>query len=324
MKPSMSGEDTIFVAGHRGLVGSGIVRRLHKAGCPHILTRTSSELDLRDQGAVRHFFAEQRPRRVVLAAARVGGIQANNTFPAEFLRDNLLIQTNVIDAAYATGTEKLLFLASSCCYPRLCPQPMKEGYLLSGPLEPTNEGYALAKVAGIKMCALYQRQYGFRAIAAMPTNVYGPGDNFHPAYSHVIPAMLRRFHEAKCAGTDMVSIWGTGNARREFLHVDDLADALVFLMENYEEEEHINVGFGTDVSIRELAELIARVVGYEGKICFDVTKPDGMPQKLLDVSRMAGLGWKPAIGLAEGLIATYAWFLEQKEILRVDAAATRT
>ncbi len=300
----------IFVAGHRGLVGSAILRKLQAEGYTNLVTRTRAELDLRDQAAVNRFFAEERPEYVFLAAAKVGGILANSTYPADFIRDNLQIQTNVIDAAYRNGVKKLLFLGSSCIYPKYAPQPMKEEYLLTGPLEPTNEWYAVAKIAGIKMAQAYRRQYGFNAISLMPTNLYGPGDNFDLETSHVIPALIRKFHEAKVEGRPHVVVWGTGKPRREFLHVDDLADAALFLMNNYDGEEIINVGVGEDVSIRELAELIQDVVGFEGEIVFDTTKPDGTPRKLLDVSRLQALGWKAKIPLREGLASTYRWYVE--------------
>ncbi|WP_117237361.1 GDP-L-fucose synthase [Thermus sediminis] len=298
----------IYVAGHRGLVGGAILRRLRAEGYENLVLRTRQELDLTDQRAVYRFFEEERPEYVFLAAAKVGGILANATYPADFIRENLLIQTNVIDAAYRYGVKKLLFLGSSCIYPKLAPQPMKEEYLLTGPLEPTNEAYAVAKIAGIKMVQAYRRQYGFRAISLMPTNLYGPGDNFDLETSHVIPALIRKFHEAKEAGQKEVVVWGTGTPRREFLHVDDLADAAVFLMRHYEEEEIINVGVGEDISVRELASLIARVVGFEGEIVYDPTKPDGTPRKLLDVSRLFAMGWRPKVSLEEGLRQTYAWF----------------
>ena len=309
--PAMRADSRVYVAGHRGLVGGAIVRALATQGMTNVVTRTSAELDLRDQRAVNAFFAAERPEYVFLAAARVGGIHANSIYPAEFLRDNLLIQANIIDAAYRNGCKKLLFLGSSCIYPKLCPQPIKEEYLLTGPLEPTNEWYAIAKIAGIKMCQAYRRQYCFDAISAMPTNLYGPGDNFHPENSHVLPALIRRFHEAKEAGAPEVAIWGTGTPRREFLYVDDLAGALVFLMQEYSEEEHINVGCGQDVTIVELAKLVAEVVGYEGKIVTDLAKPDGTPQKLLDVGRIEALGWRAKTDLRDGVEKTYAWFKKQ-------------
>lgn len=302
----------IFVAGHRGLVGSAILRKLQTEGYSNIVTRTREELDLRDQQAVNRFFEEERPEYVFLAAAKVGGILANSTCPADFIRDNLQIQTNVIDAAYRYGVKKLLFLGSSCIYPRNAPQPMKEEYLLTGSLEPTNEWYAIAKIAGIKMCQAYRRQYGFNAICVMPTNLYGPGDNFDLETSHVIPALIRKFHEAKAEGKSHVVVWGTGKPRREFLYVDDLADALLFLMEHYNSEEIINVGIGKDITIQELAELIREVVGYEGDIVFDLSKPDGVPRKLLDVSRIHALGWQAKTPLREGLEKTYRWYVEHR------------
>jgi GDP-L-fucose synthase len=314
---TMNKDARVFVAGHRGLVGSAIVRRLQRAGFANLLLRTHAELNLLDAAAVDRFFAAERVDYVFLAAAKVGGIRANDTYPADFLRDNLQIQTHVIDAAWRNGVQKLLFLGSSCIYPKLAPQPIKEESLLTGPLEPTNEWYAIAKIAGLKLCQAYHRQHGFDAIAAMPTNLYGPGDNFSLLDSHVLPALLRRFHDAKASGTPEVVVWGSGTPRREFLHVDDLADALLFLMERYADEAPVNVGWGEDLTIRELATLVARVVGYEGRLSFDTTKPDGTPRKLLDVSRLQGLGWRPTIRLEEGLKQTYAWFLENQTTLRV-------
>ncbi len=302
----------IYVAGHRGLVGSAILRRLQAEGYTNLVVRTRQELDLTNQAAVERFFAQERPEYVFLAAAKVGGILANATYPADFIRDNLLIQTHVIDAAYRHGAKKLLFLGSSCIYPKYAPQPMKEEHLLTGPLEPTNEAYAVAKIAGIKMAQAYRRQYGFNAISLMPTNLYGPGDNFDLQTSHVLPALIRKFHEAKERGDRPVVVWGTGKPRREFLHVDDLADAAVFLMQHYDEEQIINVGVGEDISIAELAALIKRIVGYEGKIVYDTSKPDGTPRKLLDVSRLFALGWRPKISLEEGIRQTYAWFLAHR------------
>ena len=299
----------IYVAGHRGLVGSAVVRALQRRGFLRLIVRTHGELDLRDQRATAAFFATEKPACVFLAAARVGGIHANSAYHAEFLRDNLLIQANCIDSAWKNGCAKLLFLGSSCIYPRLCPQPVKEEYLLTGPLEPTNEPYALAKITGVKMCQAYRKQYGFDAISAMPTNLYGPGDNFHPENSHVLPALIRRFHEAKESGAPRAAVWGTGEPRREFLYADDAGEALVFLMENYSGPAPINIGCGEDLTIRELAALVAKVVGYAGAIGCDASKPDGAPQKLLDVSRMAALGWKAATPLEEGLRKTYAWYL---------------
>jgi GDP-L-fucose synthase len=312
----MDTDARIFVAGHRGLVGSAIVRRLRHAGYGNLLLRTRAELDLRDPAAVDRFFAAERPSHVFLAAAKVGGIRANDTYPADFLRENLQIQTAVIDAAWRHGTTKLLFLGSSCIYPKLAPQPIREESLLTGPLEPTNEWYAIAKIAGLKLCQAYRRQHGFDAISAMPTNLYGPGDNFNLLDSHVLPALIRRCHEAKASHAPELVVWGTGTPRREFLHVDDLADALLFLMQHYADESHVNVGWGEDLSIRELAELVARVVGYEGRLTFDATKPDGTPRKLLDVSRLNGLGWSPTIRLEHGIRTTYEWYLENPAAVR--------
>jgi GDP-L-fucose synthase len=312
----MNKGEIVYVAGHRGLVGSAVVRRLAAGGNSNLLLRTHAELELRDQQAVNEFFESERPSQVYLAAAQVGGILANDTKPVDFLRDNLQIQTNVIDAAMRFGTEKLLFLGSSCIYPKHAPQPMPESCLLTGPLEPTNEWYAIAKIAGVKLCQAYRRQYGFKAIAAMPTNLYGPGDNFNLATSHVLPALMRKFHEARVSGASSVIVWGTGEPRREFLHVDDLADALLFLMQNYDGEELVNVGWGEDLSIRELAELIKSIVGFHGVIEFDSTKPDGTPRKLLDTTRLNRLGWRPRIGLEAGLQSTYAWFIQHESQLR--------
>lgn len=300
----------IYVAGHRGLVGAALVRRLRRAGFVNLILRTRAELDLTDQPAVERFFQAEKPEFVFLAAARVGGIQANRTRPAEFIYENLAIQTNVIHAAWRHGVRKLLFLGSSCIYPKYAPQPMREEYLLSGPLEPTNQPYAVAKIAGLEMCRAYRRQYGFNAISLMPTNLYGPGDNFDLESSHVLAAMIRKFHEAKLAGLPQVVLWGTGTPRRELLHVDDLADAALFLMERYEGEDPINVGTGEDLSICELAELVRAVVGYEGGIVFDSSMPDGTPRKLLDVSRLHALGWRHRIGLREGVEQTWHWFRE--------------
>jgi GDP-L-fucose synthase len=298
----------IFVAGHRGLVGSSIVRHLAASGHGNLLTRTRAELDLTNQTAVEQFFAAERPEYVFLAAAKVGGILANSELPAEFIRDNLLIQTNVIDAAWRHGVRKLEFLGSSCVYPKFARQPITEDQLLAAPLEPTNEAYAVAKIAGIGMCKAYRLQHGFPAISLMPTNLYGPGDNFDPKNSHVLSALLRRFHEAKESGAPSVTVWGSGQPRREFLHVDDLAAAAVFLMKNYDAGQIINVGTGKDISIAELSELIREIVGYEGKIVFDTNRPDGTPRKLLDVSRFDAMGWKPQIGLREGIESTYEWY----------------
>jgi GDP-L-fucose synthase len=300
----------IYVAGHRGLVGSAVMRSLQKRGFENLIVRSHQDLDLTEQSAVRQFFDANRPQAVIMAAARVGGIHANNSHPAGFLRDNLLIQDNVIDAAYRSGVEKFVFLGSSCIYPKMAPQPIKEDYLLTGPLEPTNEWYAIAKIAGIKMCQAYRREYGFNAISLMPTNLYGPGDNFDLQSSHVLPALIRKFHEAKARGDKSVDIWGTGTPRREFLHVDDLADAVVYLLQNYDGEPIVNIGWGEDVTIRELAGMVMSAIGYTGELAFDPTKPDGTPRKLLDVSRLLGLGWRPRISLKEGIAATYTWFKE--------------
>jgi len=305
-----------FVAGHRGLVGGAIVRRLQAQGYTQLLLADHAQLDLTQQAAVDAWFATQRPEIVILAAARVGGILANDRYAAEFLRDNLAIQTNVIDAAWRHGARKLTFLGSSCIYPKLAPQPMNEDCLLTGPLEPTNEWYAIAKIAGIKMCQAYRRQYGFDAIALMPTNLYGPGDNFSLQNSHVLPALIRKFHEARAGGAPAVTVWGTGTPRREFLHVDDLADAVVFLTERYDEAQWLNIGVGTDISIAELAALVARVVGYAGALQFDTTKPDGTPRKLLDVGRLKALGWSARTPLEAGIRATYAWYLDHQGELR--------
>ena len=306
----MNKDARIFVAGHRGLVGGAIVRRLQADGYSNLLLRSSSELDLRHQTGVEQFFIHEKPEFVFLAAAKVGGILANDSYPADFLRDNLQIQTNVIDAAYRHGAQKLLFLGSSCIYPKHAPQPMPESCLLTGPLEPTNEWYAIAKIAGVKMCQAYRRQYGFNAIPVMPTNLYGPGDNFDLQNSHVLPALIRKFHEAKLSGEPDAVIWGTGTPRREFLHVDDLADACLFLMQRYDSGELINVGWGEDISIGELAHLVGDVVGFAGKLRFDTSKPDGTPRKLLDVGRLQAAGWQPKIRLRDGIAATYRWFVE--------------
>ena len=307
----MNKDARIYVAGHNGLVGSAIVRRLRAEGCDRLLLRTRRELDLADGAQVRKFFDTERPEYVFLAAAKVGGIYANDTYPADFIRDNLQIEVNVIDAAWRAGVKKLCFLGSSCIYPKHAPQPMKEECLLTGPLELTNEWYAIAKIAGIKLCQAYRRQYGFDAISLMPTNLYGPGDNFDLQNSHVLPALIRKFHEARLRGDPSVTVWGTGKPRREFLHVDDLADACVFLMRHYEDEAIINVGVGEDVSIAELAAMVKDVVGFRGGIVYDQTKPDGTPRKLLDVSRLTALGWRPRIALREGIASTYRWFCER-------------
>lgn len=301
----------IYVAGHRGLVGSAIVRRLQKAGYADLVTRTRAELDLTDGAAVKRFFASEKPSHVFLAAAKVGGIAANDTYRADFLRENLEIQTNVIDAAYKSGVKKLAFLGSSCIYPKFATQPIREDSLLTGPLEPTNEAYAIAKIAGIAMCQAYRKQYGFDAISLMPTNLYGPNDNFDLASSHVLPALIRKFHEANLAGAPTVPIWGSGTPRREFLHVDDMADACVFLMETYSSGEIVNVGVGDDLPIADLARLVGEIVGYKGELVFDTSKPDGTPRKLLDVSRLTAAGWKARIALRDGIAETYRWYLEQ-------------
>jgi GDP-L-fucose synthase len=300
----------IYVAGHAGLVGSAVARRLRAGGFTNVLTAARAELDLRDQAAVDRWFAANRPEYVFLVAGTVGGILANSTRPAEFIYDNLMIHATVVHAAYREGVGKLLYLGSSCIYPRECPQPMKEEYLLTGPLEPTNEPYAVAKIAGIKLCQAYRRQYGCDFISAMPTNLYGPGDNFDLASSHVLPALIRKFHDAKAEGREDVVIWGTGAPRREFLHVDDLADACLYLMERYDGDEHINVGTGLDLSIRELAELVRDIVYPEAVLALDPSKPDGTPRKLLDVSRLHALGWRHRIELRAGIEATYRWFLK--------------
>jgi GDP-L-fucose synthase len=306
----MNLDASIFVAGHRGMVGSALVRALRASGFTNLLLRDRRELDLTRQADVDDFFRRTRPAFVLLAAAKVGGILANDTQPADFLRDNLAIQTNVIDAAYRHGTTKLLFLGSSCVYPRLAPQPITEASLLTGPLETTNEWYAIAKIAGLKMCDAYRKQYGFNAISVMPTNLYGPEDNFDLKSSHVLPALLRKFHEAVRQGIDTVEVWGTGTPRREFLHVDDLAEACLFLLKNYDREGWINVGCGRDMTIAELATTVAGVVGFKGSVRFDTSKPDGTPRKLLDTSKLTALGWHPRIELEAGLRATYQWFLE--------------
>ena len=321
----MNLESCIYVAGHRGLVGSAIVRNLEGKGYTNILKRTHAELDLTDAAAVDAFFAKHKPEYVFLAAAKVGGIVANNSYPAEFIRDNLAIQTNVIHSAWKHGVTRLMFLGSSCIYPKMAPQPMREDCLLTGPLEPTNRPYALAKIAGIEMCWSYNRQYGTKYLAVMPTNLYGPGDNYHPENSHVIPALLRKFHEAKQRGERTVTIWGTGTPRREFLYSDDMADACVFLM-NLDDDKYtsllgsdesktgrfepplVNVGVGEDVTIRELAELVGKVVGFDGDLVFDTTKPDGTPRKLMDVGRLRGIGWMFTVGLEEGLKSAYSDF----------------
>ena len=316
----------IYIAGHRGMVGGAIMRRLQAEGGHDLATRTSAELDLTNQDATRAFFAAEKPDVVILAAAKVGGILANNTYPAEFIYENLMIECNVIHQAYASGVKRLLQLGSSCIYPKEAPQPMREDALLTGTLEPTNEPYAVAKIAGIKLCESYNRQYGVDYRSVMPTNLYGPGDNFHPTNSHVLPALIRRFHEAAQTGMDEVVIWGSGRPMREFLHVDDMAEASLFVLNldtaTYQAEtlpmlSHINVGSGTDVSIAELAQIVADTTGYKGRLAFDASKPDGTMRKLMDVSRLERLGWKATVGLRQGIAATYKWYLEQ---LKSDAA----
>ncbi|MBM3558310.1 MAG: GDP-L-fucose synthase [Alphaproteobacteria bacterium] len=317
----MAKDSRIFVAGHRGMVGSALCRRLAAAGHSNLVLRSRDDLDLTDQSAVRTFFAEARPEYVFLAAARAGGIVANDTLPADFIAQNLMIQTNVIDTAWRCGSRKLMFLGSTCVYPQEAPQPMPEDALLTGPLEPTNQWYAVAKIAGIKMAQAYRRQYGFDAISVMPTNLYGPGDNFDLAGSHVIPALMRKIHEAKADRRSEVAVWGSGRPRREFLHVDDLADACVFLMDAWSDERMVNIGVGADLSIAELAAAIADVVGWTGHFVFDAGKPDGTPRKLVDVSRLTALGWRARIGLHEGLVSTYAWFRANEGRLRELPAA---
>ncbi len=301
----MNSESKIYIAGHRGMVGSAIHRQLQKEGFSNFVTRSSAELDLRDQQAVAKFFAEEKPEYVFLAAAKVGGIVANNTYRAEFLYDNLMIQSNVIHQAYKNEVKKLMFLGSSCIYPKLAPQPLKEEYLLTGLLEPTNEPYAIAKIAGIKMCEAYRSQYGCNFISVMPTNLYGPNDNYDLTNSHVLPAMLRKFHEAKTNGSPFVELWGTGSPKREFLHANDMAAACVYLMKHYDGAGFLNIGTGEDLSIKELAEMIKEIVGYSGEIRWDTTKPDGTPRKLMDVSKLHSLGWKASIGLKEGISTVY-------------------
>jgi GDP-L-fucose synthase len=310
MSEQISKQAKIYVAGHQGLVGSAIMRLLNSRGYSSVVTRTFAQLNLCDQSATNQFFAQERPEYVIVAAARVGGIKANNDYPAQFIYDNLMIASNVIHAAYQQGVTKLLFLGSSCIYPRLCEQPIKEEYLLTGPLEPTNEPYAIAKIAGLKLCESYQRQYGAQFISAMPTNLYGTGDNFDLNNSHVIPALIAKIHRAKIEGSSEVTVWGTGKARREFLFVDDLAQALLFLLENYQGLSTLNVGTGQDITIADLAALIKDVVGFEGKLVFDTSKPDGTPQKLLDVTKLNQLGWKAQTSLEVGLRKTYEWYLQ--------------
>ncbi len=319
---AMNKDSKIYIAGHRGLVGSAIIRQLEHRGFTSLITRTHSELDLTDQNSVRSFFATEKPEYVILAAAKVGGIHANNTYPAEFIYLNLMIEANVTDAAYRNNVKRLLFLGSSCIYPKAVEQPMREDALLTGVLEPTNEPYALAKIAGIKLCESYNRQYGTDYRSVMPTNLYGPGDNFHPENSHVIPALMRRFHEAKINGEKEVVVWGSGNPKREFLHVDDMAAASLFVLEldqkTYQANtqlmlSHVNIGSGIDCTIREVAETIKKVVGFQGELVFDKTKPDGTPRKLMDVSRLRALGWEYSISLESGLANTYEWYVESKQ-----------
>lgn len=309
----MNKDSKIYVAGHRGLVGSAIVRELKKKGCTNIIGKTHKELDLMDALAVENFFKEERPEYVFLAAAKVGGIYANSTYPADFIYENLQIQNNVIGNSHKYGVKKLMFLGSSCIYPKMCPQPIKEEYLLSGYLEETNEAYALAKISGLKMCQYFNKQYGTNFISVMPTNLYGPYDNFHPEHSHVMPALIRRFNEAKVNGAKEVVVWGSGTPLREFLYSEDMADACIYLMENYEGNDFFNIGTGKEITIKGLAELIKEVVGYEGKIVWDSSKPDGTPRKLLDVSRLESQGWKYKMELKDGVKEAYEWYLENYE-----------
>lgn len=302
--------ERVYIAGHRGLVGSAIWRELASAGFKNLIGRSRTELDLQDASAVRSFYAQEKPAYVLIAAAKVGGILANSTYPAQFLYENLQIQNNLIHGAHQAGVKKLLFLGSSCIYPKLAPQPIKEEYLLTGPLEPTNEWYAIAKIAGIKLCQAYRRQYGCDFISAMPTNMYGPNDNFDLQSSHVLPALIRKFHEAKIANAATVTCWGTGTPLREFLYADDLARACLFLLENYSETQFINIGYGSDVTIKQLAETVQRVVGFKGEIVWDTSKPDGTPRKLMDSSRLSALGWKPAVDLETGIRLAYEFFLK--------------
>ncbi len=309
----------VFIAGHRGMVGAAIARRLANENC-ELVTASRDQLDLRDQAAVRDFLAHAKPDVVVLAAAKVGGILANDTYPANFLYENLVMETNVIEGSFRSGVEKLLFLGSSCIYPKHAPQPIEEDALLTGPLEPTNEWYAIAKIAGLKLCEAYRKQYGVDFISGMPTNLYGPGDNFDLEKSHVIPALMRKAHEAKMRGEKELTIWGSGKVLREFLHVDDCADALIFLLKNYSGSQHVNVGSGKDVTIAELATTIMTVVGLEGKLQFDTSKPDGTPRKLMSGDRLAAMGWRPSIELESGLGSTYQWFLENQSTARLSVS----
>jgi GDP-L-fucose synthase len=320
----MNSGDPIFVAGHRGLVGSAILRRLQRAGFANLITRTRAELDLRDQRAVTDFFQKERPAYVFLAAAKVGGILANHTYPADFIRDNLQIQTNVIDAAHTAGVARLLFLGSSCVYPKFAPQPMKEEHLLTSELEPTNEPYAIAKIAGLKMCQAYRRQFGREFVSVMPTNLYGTGDNFDLETSHVLAALIRKFHDAKVNEAEQVTVWGTGAPRREFLHVDDAADACVFVMQHNRPPDLVNIGWGKDISIAELAQLVREIVGFAGEIVYDTSKPDGTPRKLLDTSRLQELGWSPRISLREGIESTYAWYAGSEQTEQHASSSERT
>ena len=320
--PELNAQSRIFVAGHRGLVGSAICRRLQALGYTDVLMATRDQLDLRDQAAVNYWFRANRPEYVFLVAGTVGGIMANSSRPAEFIYDNMMIHATVVHSSHLFGARKLLYLGSSCIYPRHASQPMKEEELLTGPLEPTNEAYAIAKIAGIKLCQSYRKQYGSDFISAMPTNLYGPNDNFDLTSSHVLPAMIRKFHDARQAGRDEVVLWGTGAPRREFLHVDDLADACVFLMQHYDESMHVNIGTGQDVAIRELAEMVRRIVHPTAAVVWDTTKPDGAPRKLLDVTRLHDLGWRHRIALGEGIESTYQWFLTHRAELRGVTTAT--
>lgn len=309
----MEKSSKIYIAGHRGLVGSALVRNLESKGFTNIIKRTSKELDLRNQQAVQEFFKQERPEYVILAAAKVGGIHANNTYPAEFIYDNLMIQNNVIKAAHDFKVKKLLFLGSTCIYPKLAPQPIKEEYLLTGALEETNEAYAVAKIAGLEMCKFFKRQYGDNFISCMPTNLYGPNDNFDLQSSHVLPALIRKFHEAKVNHQPTVEVWGTGTPLREFIYVDDMADACIFLMENYDGEQHVNIGTGEEVSIRQLAETVKEVVGFEGKLIFNTNMPDGTPRKLTTVDKLHALGWKHKVSLKDGIQLAYDWYLQNNE-----------